>query len=52
MCVLLFSVFNGCSSVKKLIGKGMPNIYYWKKLTFSKHVGKINFRERKFEEMH
>ena len=23
----------------------MPNIYYWEKLTFSKHVGKINFRE-------
>ena len=28
------------------------NIYYWEKLTFSKLVGKVNFSERKFEEMH
>ena len=30
MCVLLFDVFNGCSSVKKnkiMIGKEMSNIY-------------------------
>ena len=49
MCVLLFDVFNGSSLVKKLIGKGMPNIYYWEKI--SKLVGKVNFLERKFEEM-
>ena len=30
----------------------MSNIYYWEKLTFSKLVGKVNFSERKFEEMH
>ena len=52
MCVLLFDVFNGCSFVKKQIGKGMSNIYCWEKLTFSKLVGKVNFSERKFEEMH
>ena len=28
------------------------NIYYWEKLAFSKLVGKVNFSERKFEEMH
>ena len=28
MCVLLFDVFNECSLVKSLIGKGMSNIYY------------------------
>ena len=52
MCVLLFDVFNGCFWVKKYIGKGMSNIYYREKLTFSKLVGKVNFLERKFEEMH
>ena len=36
----------------KRIDKQMPNIYYWEKLTFSKLVGKVNFSERKFEEMH
>ena len=51
MCVLLFDVFNGCSLVKKWISKGMPNIYYEKKRMFSK-LGKVNFSERKFEEMH
>ena len=30
----------------------MPNIYNWEKLTFSKFVGKVNFSERKFEEIH
>ena len=30
----------------------MSNIYYWEKLTFSKLLGKVNFSERKFEEMH
>ena len=48
MCVLLFDVFNGYSLVKKYIGKGMSNIYYWEKLTFSKLVGKVNYSERKF----
>ena len=52
MCVLLFDVFNGYSLVKKQIGKGMSSIYYWEKLTFSKPIGKLNFSERKFEEMH
>ena len=52
MCVLLFHVFNGCSLVNKYIGKGMPYIYYWEKLTFSKLVGKVILSERKFEEMH
>ena len=37
MCVLLFDFLS---------------IYYWEKLTFSKLVGKVNFLERKFEEMH
>ena len=49
MCVLLFDACNGCSLVKKWIGKGMSNIYYWEKLTFSKIVEKVNFSERKFE---
>ena len=49
MCVLLFDVFNGSSVVKKYIGKGMSNIYYWEKLTFSKLVGKVNFSERKLK---
>ena len=30
----------------------MSNIYYLEKLTFSKLVGKVNFSEGKFEEMH
>ena len=62
MCVLLFDVFNGCFLVnddvfngcflvKKQISKGMSNIYYQEKLTFTKLVGKINFLEGKFEEM-
>ena len=40
MSVLLFDVFNGCSSsikeINRLIWNGMSNIYYWKKLTLSK----------------
>ena len=52
MCVLVFDVFNGCTLVKRWIGKGMSNIYYWQKLTFSKFVGNVNFSERKFEKMH
>ena len=52
MCVLLFDVFKGCCLVKKWIGKGMSNIYYWEKQTFSKLSGKVNFSERKFEEIH
>ena len=51
MFVLLFDVFNGCSLVKKEIGEGMSNIYYWEKMTFSKLVEKVSFSERKFEEM-
>ena len=47
MCVLLFDVFDGCSLVKKQIGKGMSNTYYWAKL-----VGKVNSSERKFEKLH
>ena len=52
MCVLLFDAFNGCSLVNKYISKRMWIIYYWEKLTFSKLAGKVNFSERKFEEMH
>ena len=52
ICVRLFDVFNGCSWVKKLIVKGMSNIYYWEKLTFSKFVGKANFLGKKIEEIH
>ena len=37
---------------EKSIVKGMSNIYYWEKLSFSKLVGKVNFLERKFAEMH
>ena len=49
MPALLFDLFNRCSLVKKWIGKGMSNIYYWEKMTFSKLVGKVNFSERKSE---
>ena len=52
MCVLLFDVINGWSLVKKQIGKETSNIYYGEKMTFSKLVGKVNFLERKLEEMH
>ena len=45
MCVLLFDVFNGCFWVKKYIGKGMSNIYYREKLTFSKLVKKYISRK-------
>ena len=38
--------------INRLIGKRMSNIYYWEKLTFSKLIGKVNFLERRFEEMH
>ena len=51
MCVLLFDAFNGCSLVKKYLGKRTWIIYYWEKLMFSKLVGKVNFSKRKFEEM-
>ena len=37
---------------KEKIGKGMSNIHYWEKLTFLKLFGKVNFSERKFEEIH
>ena len=29
----------------------MPNIYYWEQLAFSKLVGKVNFTEKKFEQI-
>ena len=38
--------------INRLISKGKSNIYYWEKLKFWKLVGKVNFSERKFEEMH
>ena len=38
--------------INRLISKGMSNIYYWEKLTFSKLAGKENLSKRKFEEMH
>ena len=38
--------------IDRLISKGMPNIYYWEKLTLLTLVRKVNFSERKFEEMH
>ena len=41
-----------CKEINRLISKGMSDIYYWEKMTFSKLVGKVNFLERKFEEMH
>ena len=50
MCVLLFGLFDGCSLVKKYMGKGMSNIYYLEKLAFSKLFGKVNSSERRFEE--
>ena len=49
--VLLFDVSKRCSLPKKLIGKEISKIYNSEKLTFSKHVGKVNLSERKFEEM-
>ena len=40
MWVILLDVFNGCfisiKEINRLIWKGMSNIYYWQKLTFSK----------------
>ena len=36
----------------KEIGKRVLNIYYWEKLMFSKFVEKVNFSEKKIEEMH
>ena len=58
MCVLLFDVFNRCSSsikeINRLIWKGMSNIYDWKKLTCSKlwfspkeNLKCVNFEEQK-----
>ena len=38
--------------INTLISKGMSNIYNWEKLSFSKLVGKVNFLERKLEEIH
>ena len=47
MWVLLFDVFNRCSVVKKWIGKGMSNIYYWENWMSSKLVGKEKFFGKK-----
>ena len=57
MHVLLSDVFNGyylvlVKEINRLISKGMSNIYYWEKLTFSKLAGKEHFSKRNFEEMH
>ena len=40
--------------MNRLIGKakGISNIFYWEKLTFSKFTGKVHISERKFKEMH
>ena len=57
------SIATSYSSVKEtnwLINKGMCVLLFgfgvfkqiWEKLKFSKLVGKVNFSERKFEEMH
>ena len=47
MCVLLFDVFNGCSSsikeINRLIWKGMSNIYYWQE----QHSQNLNFLGKK-----
>ena len=45
-------IFGSIKEINKLISKRMSNVYYWEKMTFSKLVGKENFSERKFEEMH
>ena len=57
MHALLSDVFNGyylvlVKEINRLISKGMSNIYYWEKLTFSKLAGKEHFSKRNFEEMH
>ena len=44
--------FSSIKEINRLISKGISNIYYWERLTFSKSAGKVNFSERKFEEMH
>ena len=46
MCVFLFDVFNGCSLVKKYIGKGISIIYCLEKNDVLKTC-----RESKFLEM-
>ena len=46
MFVLLFDVFNRCSLVKKWIGKGISNSYYWKELALSKPVGKKQISQK------
>ena len=38
--------------INRLTSKGISNIYYREKLAFSKLFEKVNFSERKFEEMH
>ena len=44
--------FSSSKDINRPISKGMSNIYYWEKLTFSKPVRKEYFLERKFEEMY
>ena len=52
MCVLLFDIFRGCScsikEINRLIWKGMSNIYYWEKLTFSKLLFSRNQNLKKY----
>ena len=38
--------FSSVKEINRLISKGMSNIYYWEKLTFSNLVGKENFSEK------
>ena len=47
MCVLLFDVFNGCSLVKKSIGKEMSTIYTEKNWRSEKTCWKSKFFEMK-----
>ena len=44
-------LFSSIKEINRLRSKGMSNIYHWEKLRFSKLAGKVNFSERKFEEM-
>ena len=44
--------FSSIKEINRFISKGMSYSCYWEKLTFSIPVGKENFSERKFEEIH
>ena len=39
--------FSSIKEINRLISKGMSNIYYWEKLTFSKLVGKKKIHKKK-----